>query len=176
MFEITFGEIDAGWAQTWFDNGEERIEVRISYVCDPFHDLASLALRMTRLESPLEMRFTDEDYDFDLLLIRNDGTYRLRLECDGRSNYAEIREPLQLTAEIEPWEMATQLWRELSRVSRLPARGTGCQRRVLTRLSSGAFQKNNSGSLARHSSRRKVKRRQMAASNTHDDAPSRHSP
>lgn len=120
MLEITFGRIEAGWAETKFDFGHASLTVDISYVDDPFRDLADLGLRLMKRESPLEVHFTDEEFDFDLRCDLRAGKCHITLECDGCSNIGRPRDPQCLTCEEDPREFAAMIWRELSRTSQNP--------------------------------------------------------
>ncbi|MDP1591991.1 MAG: hypothetical protein Q8M07_29795 [Prosthecobacter sp.] len=120
MIEITFGRIEAGWAETRFDFGHASLTVDISWEGDPFRDLADLGLRLMKQESPLEMHFTDEEFTFALHCELRAWKYHVTLECDGASNFDRPRDPQCLTCEEDPREFATMLWRELSRMSQNP--------------------------------------------------------
>lgn len=52
MPKITFGEIEHGWAQMWFDTGSERLTVAGSYLREPFAALADVASAMLQLPQP----------------------------------------------------------------------------------------------------------------------------
>ncbi len=118
MLEITFGKIEAGWAETIFDFGHTSIRVHISYLCDPFKDLAELGLRVLKNEPSLEVRFTDEDNEYTLTSEVTDGRQLLTLEVDREVNGES---PVTLSTEDAPREFATMLWRQLSQQSRNPA-------------------------------------------------------
>lgn len=120
MLEITFGDIADGWAKTNFDFDHENLTVDISYECDPFRDLADLAVRLMREESPLEMRFTDEEFNFVLCCKLLSDKCHITLECDGLSNVERHRPPQCFTCEADPREFARMLKRELARMSRDP--------------------------------------------------------
>lgn len=122
MLQITFGEIEAGWAQTWFDTGTVRVEVDMSYLTEPFADLADLVLTMLSGEQEARMQFAEEPGEYRLIATRTGDTYRLRLErwtdiyCIPKEDN-KLEEVCLEVSGIEPAAFALHVWSELKRVA-----------------------------------------------------------
>lgn len=125
MLEITFGGIEYGCADTCFDTGAERVEIRISFFTDPFQDLAELALAMLRGETEAMMSFTDEPAEYRLIAIRHGSTYTMRLEqwTDWFSlppGINKLEKTHFVVADIDPKSWALQICVELQRIMPRP--------------------------------------------------------
>lgn len=119
MLEITFGNIRGGWAETTFNFGDQAITVGISYICDPFGDLADAALRLLKQETPVALRFTDEDNNYDLRFDWRDGRYHITLTEHGYFNADPQPPEKPFITEGDPKKLAAMMWRELDRMSRI---------------------------------------------------------
>lgn len=127
MLEITFGEIEDGWAETTFDFGkEQRLTLALSYMTELFGDLADLTLCMLRGEASGIAAFTDEYDHYKLSFQRQpDSLYFLRLERWHPwsllpSEVGRIQTYDWDVKNAEPWHFGYHLWSELERVKSLP--------------------------------------------------------
>lgn len=127
MLEITFGEIADGCADTTFHFGPDQgVEMRISYLTEPFQDLAVFAMAMLRGDESGEMGFTDEYDNWFLNFQRQpDRLCSLRLEqwtpwtVNPTKSGCVQTEDWQVE-NVEPWHFGFRLWSELARVQHRP--------------------------------------------------------
>ena len=105
MLNITFGKIEAGWADTTFDFGHASIVLSISYVCDPFTELAEFGLRVLKNETPLEVEFNDEQNYYTLVYELAEGRNEVMLKIDDE---VQTTDSGMLSTEADPREFATK--------------------------------------------------------------------
>lgn len=121
MLEITFGIIRAGWAETTFQFDERAITIGISYISDPFTDLATAALRLLAGDSPVEVVFTDEEESYQLRFEVRDGSYEAVLRTINGMNEGCLCLILPLATEGKLSDLLLMLRNELSRQKANPA-------------------------------------------------------
>ncbi|MCX6855622.1 MAG: hypothetical protein NTV80_12045 [Verrucomicrobia bacterium] len=124
MLKITFGEIEHGWAQMWFDTDSERLTVAASYLTEPFADLADVAFAMLQGKPEAIMQLATEPGEYRLIATKTDSTYHLRLErwtdlfcCPKEDNKLEAL--LFEVPEVAPKAFGLQILVELKRIAPL---------------------------------------------------------